>query len=334
MDLPQQHELLDRMDRSDAFTDRLKACAAYPLRARSIDVLQINITRRCNLCCRHCHVQGSADRTEELSRDNMKACLQVAVISEITTLDITGGSPEMHPHLEWFIQEAAAIGKKLLVRSNGAILLDDSYRRYLDVYADSGVEVVVSLPDPRQERTDRMRGAGVFDRVIAALKELNRRGYGRSGTRRILNLVHNPVGAFLPGSQLAMESEYRSRLRRNYGVEFNSLYCITNCPVGRYLDFLKNSGNLTDYINLLKLSFNPGSVPNVMCRTTLSVGVDGRLFDCDFNQVLDLSLADGIPAHIRDFNFEKLARREIVVRSHCFACTAGSGSSCRGVLES
>ena len=332
MDLMQQHELLERMDQTDSFMDRLKVCAAYPLRAQSIDILQINITRRCNLCCRHCHVEGSPDRTGELSRENMEACLQVATFPEITTLDITGGAPEMHPYLEWFLKKAAGIGKRLLVRSNGAILLEDPYRRYLDIYAETGAEVVVSLPNPLREQTDRMRGTGIFERIITALKELNRRGYGAPGTGRILNLVHNPVGAFLPGFQQALESEYRSRLRRDYGVEFNVLYCLTNCPVGRYLDFLKRSGNLQDYMDLLKQSFNPEAVSRVMCRTTLSVGVDGRLFDCDFNQVLDLSLSGGMPAHISDFNYEKLSRREIVVRSHCFACTAGSGSSCQGAL--
>jgi radical SAM/Cys-rich protein len=333
MDFLQQREIPDGMGRSDSFMDRLKECAAYPLRAQSVDVLQINITHRCNLCCRHCHVESSADRTEELSRENMEACLQAATRPEITTLDITGGAPEMHSHLAWFIRQAASIGKRLIVRSNGAILLDDPYRQYLDIYADNGVVIVVSLPNPLAEQTNRMRGPGVFERIIAALKELNRRGYGDPAGGRILNLVHNPVGAFLPGSQQALENEYRSRLRRDYGVEFNGLYCLTNCPVGRYLDFLKRSGNLTDYMNLLKQSFNPETVPNIMCRTTLSVGVDGRLFDCDFNQVLDLSLSNGAPGHIRDFNIKKLARREIVVRSHCFACTAGAGSSCQGSLK-
>jgi len=334
MDLEEQHELLDRLGQSDSFMDRLKVCASYPLRAQSVDVLQINITRRCNLCCRHCHVEGSPDRTEELSMDDMKSCLRAAAHPGITTLDVTGGAPEMHPYLEWFLKEAAAIQKRLLVRSNGDILLDPPYRRFLDIYADTGTEVVVSLPNPLKEQTDRMRGSGIFDRIISALKKLNARGYGDPDSGRILNLVHNPVGAFLPGSQQALESEYRSRLRHDYGVEFNSLYCLTNCPVGRYLDFLKRSGNLSDYIDLLKQSFNPGAVPNVMCRSTLSVGVDGRLFDCDFNQVLDLPPTEGMPTHIRDFDFDTLAQREIVVRSHCFACTAGSGSSCQGALES
>ena len=333
MGIDEDHGLMGCMDQSDSFIEQLKVCASYPLRAQSVDVLQVNITRRCNLCCRHCHVEGSPDRTEELSVDNLNACLRAAAHPGITTLDITGGAPEMHSRLEWFLDKASAMQKRVLVRSNGAILLDDAYRRYLDVYAEHSVEVVVSLPHPLQDRTDRMRGAGVFDRIMAALKELNMRGYGSPNTGLILNLVHNPVGAFLPGSQQALEREYRRRLRHDFGVEFNSLYCLTNCPVGRYLDFLKRSGNLSEYTDMLKRSFNPSAVANVMCRSTLSVGVDGRLFDCDFNQVLDISLSDGIPAHINDFDFEKLAQRTIVARSHCFACTAGSGSSCQGSLE-
>jgi radical SAM/Cys-rich protein len=333
MDLREQHELLDHLDSCESFSDRLKACAAFPLRAESVDILQMNITRRCNLCCRHCHVEASPGRIEEMSRQDMEACLRAATHPGVTTLDITGGAPEMHPHLEWFLREAAKGQKRLLVRSNVAILLEAPYRRFVDTYTETGVEVVASLPNLHRESTDRMRGAGVFDRIIAALRDLNMRGYGKPGTGRILDLVHNPVGAFLPGSQESLENEYRTKLRREYGIEFNRLYCLTNCPVGRYLDFLKCSGNLTQYMDLLKKAFNSTAVGNVMCRTTLSVGCDGRLFDCDFNQILDLSVSPGAPVHISEFDFEKLARREIVVRSHCFACTAGAGSSCQGTLE-
>ena len=333
MNTEEQLELLDRAGHEDSFADRLKSCAAYPLRASSIDVLQVNITRRCNLRCRHCHVEGSPERTGDLSRENMEACLQAATHAEIKALDITGGAPELHPHFEWFLRKAAELGKKLLVRSNGAILLEPPYRRFLDLYAETGAEVVVSLPHPLAERTDRMRGSGIFNRVIESLLELNKRGYGLDGSGRVLDLAHNPVGAFLPGSQRALEKEYRRVLQHCYGIEFNRLYCLVNCPVGRYLEFLESSGNLAEYLNTLKQSFNPAAVSGVMCRSTLSVGVDGRLFDCDFNQVLDLDLGTGSPMRIRDFDFRKLARREVVVRTHCFACTAGAGSSCRGALD-
>jgi len=333
MDLRDQHALLDHLDRPESFADRLRACGAYPLRAQSVETLQMNITRRCSLCCRHCHVESSPGRTEEMSRRDMEACLSAATHPGITILDITGGAPEMHPQLEWFLRAASRLQKRVLVRSNGVILLDAPYRHFLDLYAESGVEVVVSLPNLHREKTDRMRGVGTFDRIIAALNELNARGYGNPNTGLLLHLVHNPVGAFLPGSQQALEIDYRTQLRRDYGVEFNSLFCLTNCPVGRYLDFLKSSGNLTQYMSLLKDAFNPLSVTRLMCCTTLSVGCDGRLFDCDFNQILDLSVAADAPRHISEFNHEQLARRKIVVRSHCFACTAGAGSSCRGTPD-
>lgn len=334
MDLLEQRQLLDHLDHPESFIDRLKASGAYPLRAQSVAILQMNITRRCSLCCRHCHVESSPERTEEMSRQDLEACLRVAAHPGIATVDITGGSPEMHPHLEWFLREASRTQKRLLLRSNVVILLEPPYRRFLDLYGELGVELVVSLPNLHREKTDRMRGAGTFDHIITALGELNARGYGRPNSGLILDLVHNPVGAFLPGSQSALESEYRTRLSREYGIEFNRLFCLTNCPVGRYLDFLKSSGNLTQYMDLLKQAFNPLALNKVMCCTTLSVGYDGRLFDCDFNQILDLSVAAGAPAHIREFDYDKLARRQIVVRSHCFACTAGAGSSCQGTLES
>ncbi len=329
----EQEELLEHLDSSASFAEQLKACSAYPLHAQKVETLQMNITRRCNLCCRHCHVEASPSRSEEMSRQDMETCLKVAAHPEIQTLDITGGAPEMHRHLAWFLREAAGTGKRILVRSNAAILLDKQYRHFLDIYAETGVEVVVSLPNLHRDRTERMRGQDVYDRIIEALGELNARGYGKKGNGLVLDLVHNPVGAFLPGSQEALENEYRSRLLKEHGIEFNSLYCLVNFPVGRYLDFLKRSGNLEEYMQLLKEAFNSAAVGNVMCRSTVSVGCDGRLFDCDFNQMLDLTLSDKTSAHIRDFDYEKLACRQIAVRGHCYSCTAGAGSSCQGALE-
>ena len=333
MDTQEQHELLNELDHPESFIERLKVYSAYPLHAVSVDILQMNITRRCNLCCRHCHVEASPNRMEEMRRRDMEACLRAAVNPGISTLDITGGSPEMHPHFEWFLRESAKMQKRLLIRSNIVILLDAPYRRFLDIYAETGVEVIASLPSLHRERTDRMRGSGVFDGIIAALRELNTRGYGRPNSGLILDLVHNPVGAFLPGSQQSMEKEYRTKLLSDYGIEFNCFYCLTNCPVGRYLEFLRRSGNLVQYITSLKQAFNSDTIGNLMCRSTLSVGCDGRLFDCDFNQILDLVVSVDDSAHIRDFDFEKFAQREIVVRSHCFSCTAGAGSSCQGTLD-
>lgn len=326
-------QLPDVINGSQPFAEQLKACSAYPLYAKAVETLQMNITSRCNLNCKHCHVEASPERTEEMCRDDMEACLQAARHPEIKTLDITGGAPEMHSHLAWFLQETAGRGKRVLVRSNAAILLEKNYRRFLDIYTETGVELVVSLPNLHRERTERMRGRNVFGKIIEALGELNSRGYGMPGTGLVLDFVHNPVGAFLPGAQDVLEQEYRNRLRQDYGIAFNRLYCLINFPVGRYLDFLKRSGNLDNYMQQLKDAFNSSAVSNVMCRSTISVGCDGRLSDCDFNQTMGLGVSCNGAAHIRDFNYEELACREIVVRYHCFSCTAGAGSSCQGALE-
>lgn len=317
---------------ADSFIDRLRACGAYPLHAASVRILQLNITRRCNLSCKHCHIQAGPWRMEMMPRATMAHCIRAAANDEVTTVDITGGAPELHPGLEWLVQQLAELGKRLLVRSNLVILLEPAYRHLMEFFAGNQVELVGSLPDYRAERTDRQRGTGTFKRAIEAMRELNRIGYGMSGSGLKLDLVHNPAGAYLPGPQAALEAEYRRRLGDEFGVSFNALFCLVNCPIGRYLDYLTASGNLPDYLHALKGAFNTRTVENVMCRTTLSVGWDGRLYDCDFNQVLGLTLNSGAPDHIRDFHWASIANREIVVRSHCFACTAGAGSSCQGSL--
>lgn len=331
MDARAQRELLGELDSRGPFAGRLKECASYPMRRLSAEVLQVNVTRRCNLSCRHCHVEASPGRPGEMSHEDMKACLLAASHPGVQVLDITGGAPETHGRFEWFLAEAARLGKRLLVRSNAAILMDPRYRRFLDLYAECGVEVVVSLPALRSERTDRVRGAGVFEMVIAALGELNCRGYGRPGTGLVLDLVHNPSGAFLPGPQHALEDEYRSVLRREHSVEFNRLYCLANFPVGRFLGFLLGSGNLDQYADMLRRAFNPAAVGAVMCRSMLSVGCDGRLFDCDFNYALGMPMAGR--AHIRELDMERLPGGEIALGFHCYSCTAGPGSSCQGALR-
>lgn len=316
----------------EAFIDRLRESGMYPLKAAGIDILQMNITRHCNLSCRHCHVQAGPGRKEAMSHDTLLACIRAARHPEVSVIDITGGAPELHPELEWLIGELAGLKKRLIVRSNLVILLKPDYRRFMEVFAAHGVELVASLPDYHAERTDRQRGAGFFHGVIRVIRELNRMSYGVPGSGLTLNLVHNPAGAYLPAPQAALESEYRRVLRDEHGIYFNTLFCLINCPVGRYLDYLKTSGNLVEYMRTLHCAFNTGTVENVMCRTTLSVGWDGRLYDCDFNQMLDLTVNSGAPDHIRDFDFDTLANREVVVRNHCYACTAGSGSSCQGSL--
>ena len=303
------------------------------LRSESIEILQMNVSKRCNLSCRHCHVQAGPERSEIMGRRVFEKCLEVLRTHRICTIDITGGAPEMNPELPWFIREAATLNRRLMVRTNLAILLDEQYKNFIDLYADHRVEIIASLPDYHEDRVDRQRGGGVFRCIIEVMRLLNERGYGIPGSGLILNLVYNPVGAFLPGAQQALEHEYKTRLKEEHGVVFNTLYCLVNSPVGRYLEYLIRSENFEDYMNVLHTSFNPSTIHCLMCRNTVSVGWDGRLYDCDFNQMLDLPVEGKTPNHIDDFDFERLKTRAIVIGNHCFSCTAGVGSSCQGALD-
>ncbi len=330
MDSGEQLRILKRMDEKLSFADKMRTIRKYPLMARQIDLLQVNLGKRCNLSCRHCHVNAGPARTEIMTKSILAKCLEILRAYPISAIDITGGAPEMNPHLEWFVGEAAGLNRRLIVRSNLTLLLDEPYGHFMDVFTQNRVEIVTSLPDYMEARSDRQRGAGVFRKVIAAMRELNARGYGVEGSGLCIDIVHNPVGAYLPGSQTALEHEYRERLRAEHGVHFNRLFCLTNLPVGRYLDYLIASDNLEDYLSTLCQSFNPAAVDNVMCLTTLSVGWDGSLYDCDFNQMLDLTVNHGAPKNIMNFDIEKLKNREIVINNHCYGCVAGSGSSCQG----
>jgi radical SAM/Cys-rich protein len=298
--------------------------------AERIEILQINVGYRCNLECRHCHVQAGPQRTEMMSRAIMERCLKILRTYSIPTIDITGGSPEMHPDFPSFLQECGLLKRRLLVRSNGVILLEKAYESFISLYAENRAEVVVSLPHMDAQMTNRQRGDGVFPRLIEALCKLNRRGYGQADTGLILNLVHNPGGAYLPGSQAELENHYRKTLKEKYGVSFNHLFCLTNIPIGRFMDYLRKTDNEEDYLTALVNAYNPAALNSVMCRTTLSVAWDGKLYDCDFNQMLGLTTDHGAPDHISAFDLKKLANRRIVVGNHCYGCTAGAGSSCQG----
>jgi radical SAM/Cys-rich protein len=333
MDSPQQLALLSDSDHGLGFEARLRSAGLYPLTATGIDILQLNITSRCNLACRHCHVDAKPDRKEWMSPEILEMCVKMAHRHNIGTVDITGGAPELHPQLPWLLRELAGTGKRVIVRTNLLVLLDERFRSYPELYRDCRVEVVASLPDYVADRANRQRGAGNFEGSIRALQALNAIGYGREGTGLVLDIAHNPAGAYLPGNQSSLEREYRQHLLQHHGIEFNRLFVLTNCPIGRFLDFLVRSDNLGDYMQMLRQSFNPSAVPNMMCRTMLSVGWDGRLYDCDFNQVLGLTASDRTVVHADKFDFDKLARREIVVRNHCYACCAGAGSSCQGALR-
>ncbi len=319
---------MDARKVAPSFDERLQ----QPLKAMSIDILQINVGYRCNLECRHCHVQAGPQRSEVMSGEIMEQCLEVLRKYPIPTVDITGGSPELHPQFPWFIEKCAALKQRVLVRSNGTMLLEKAYSSLLDLYAANQIEVVLSLPhlDPRV--TDRQRGEGVFARLVEAVRRLNAKGYGLDGSGLVLDLVHNPAGAYLPGSQAGLESAYRQTFRERYGISFNHLFCITNMPIGRYLDYLLKTDNYEEYMKALIKAFNPASLKGVMCKSTVSVGWDGRLYDCDFNQMLGLPIDHGAPHHISSFEVDSLSSRQIVVGDHCYGCTAGSGSSCQGQI--
>lgn len=306
--------------------------AAGPLTAEGIEIFQINVGYRCNLECRHCHIEAGPDRPELMSRQVMEMCLKILRTHPISTIDITGGTPEMHPDLSWFLRECARLNRRVQVRTNGVILLEKEFSHFLDLYAGMGVDLVVSLPHLDMKMTNRQRGDGVFSKLIEIIRKLNDRGYGHAGSRLVLNLVHNPSGAYLPGGQGALEDHYRQTLYEKSGIVFHRLFSITNMPIGRYLNYLRKTDNYEDYIMTLVNAFNPATLAGVMCKTTLSVAWDGKLYDCDFNQVLGLTVNHGAPDNVSVFNWPKLVHRRIVTGNHCYGCTAGGGSSCTGML--
>jgi len=303
-----------------------------PLRTTKIAVLQMNVGKRCNQACHHCHVDAGPDRTEVMSPEVVDACLRFLETSDIPTIDITGGAPELHPLFRDIVRRARDAGRHVMDRCNLTITRLPSYADLPEFLAENRVEVVASLPSFAERQTDAQRGEGVFADSIAALRRFNELGYGVEGSGLLLHLVTNPVGAFLPGPQAALEADWKRELRRRYGVSFNRLYTITNMPISRYLQFLLDSGNLQGYMDRVTAAFNPAAVEGLMCRSTLSVGWDGRLHDCDFNQMLDLGTADEAPQTIFDATPGSLASRRIVVGPHCFGCTAGAGSTCGGAI--
>jgi radical SAM/Cys-rich protein len=265
-----------------------------------------------------------------MTRETMTWCLEALDATNIPTVDITGGAPELNPDFRWLVSECRARGRHVIDRCNLTVLELASQGDLATFLADHEVEVVCSLPHYRALSTDRQRGEGVYEKSIAALKRLNALGYGRGSPALRLVLVTNPVGAYLPGSQASLQTEWQRELWRLHQIRFDALYCITNMPISRYLEWLIESGNLQGYMERLVSAFNPGAVNGLMCRNTISVGWDGRLYDCDFNQMLDLGVLPSAPTHIRDFRLNVLEGRPIVTGRHCFGCTAGAGSSCGG----
>ncbi len=312
------------------FEQRMAAAGLHPLHATGITVFQINVGKLCNQTCRHCHVDAGPDRQEVMSRDTAELCLAKLAQTDIPTVDITGGAPELNPNFRWLVEEATKLRRHVIDRCNLSVLLLPSQADLAEFLAQHQVEIVASLPYFQSSQTDAQRGEGVFDKSVEALQRLNRLGYGAEGSGLTLNLVYNPVGAFLPPKQEAVEAQFRRELQRRHSIVFNHLYTITNMPISRFLEFLVESGNYEGYMERLANAFNPTAAAGVMCRYTLSVGWDGTLHDCDFNQMLDLPVNHGAPRHIRDFDPTRLHRRPIVTGNHCYGCTAGAGSSCGG----
>jgi radical SAM/Cys-rich protein len=311
------------------FSEKMAAIGLLPLRPTGIEIFQVNVGKICNQVCKHCHVDAGPDRKEVMSRETMQQCLDALARTSIATVDITGGAPEMNPHFRWFVEEISRLGRQSIVRCNLTIILANAkYRDLPDFFRQHRVNVVSSLPYFTARRTDAQRGEGVFEKSIEALRLLNGVGYGQEGSGLLLDLVFNPSGAFLPGDQASLEQEFKGRLREGYGIDFNRLFTITNQPVSRFLEYLVASGNYERYLQELAAAFNPAAAQGVMCRNTLSVSWDGYLYDCDFNQMLELKVEG--PAHISQFDLPALEARPIRVSQHCYACTAGAGSSCGG----
>jgi len=314
------------------FRDKLEDINLFPLKPTKLEIFQINVGKMCNQVCKHCHVDAGPDRKEIMTRETMQKCVDIIAKYKFTTLDLTGGAPEMNNNFRWFIEEIRKVDAeiKIIVRCNLTIILANPKYHDLPVFfKKNNIEVVSSLPATSASRTDSQRGDGVFDDSIKALQMLNAVGYGMEGTGLNLNLVYNPAGAFLPAGQAGLEKEFKRVLKTKFNIEFNSLFAITNIPISRYLDYLLVSGNYAAYMEKLVAAYNPVAAVNVMCRNTLSIGWDGYLYDCDFNQMLELKVA-AKSKHISEFDYDELSNRSIIVNQHCYGCTAGAGSSCGG----
>lgn len=325
-----QIEILDDAESINipSFEDKLSDISLFPLKPTNIDIFQVNVGKMCNQVCAHCHVDAGPDRKEIMTKETMQQCLDAIRDTDIKTVDLTGGAPEMNPHFRWFVEELSALGKEVIVRCNLTIILaNPKYNDLPEFFKKHNVNVVSSLPYFTAKRTDAQRGDGVFEKSIKALQMLNAVGYGDPETGLKLDLVYNPAGAFLPGDQQSLESQFKSKLKE-YDIEFNSLFAITNLPISRFLEYLVKTEKYEDYMHELVNAFNPAAAQGVMCRNTLSVSWDGHLYDCDFNQMLELKV--NAPSHISDFDLTALSNREIVLNQHCYGCTAGAGSSCGG----
>lgn len=328
-----QIEVLEHTSGVLSFKNKIAEFGYQSLKPTIPEVLQINVGKMCNQVCKHCHVDAGPDRKEIMTRDTMKLCLDILEKNpEFQTVDLTGGAPEMNPDFRWFVEEIKALERHVMVRCNLTIILANlKYHDLPYFFKNHQIEVVSSLPFYSKRRTDSQRGEGVFGKSVEALQLLNEAGYGKPDTGLILNLVYNPSGAFMPPNQSELEREFKEKLFQDFGIVFNELFAITNLPISRFLDYLLASENYETYMQKLVNSFNPEAVQNVMCRNMVSVSWDGFLYDCDFNQMLDMKIACK-GQHLTSFNMKEFMQRNIVINNHCYGCTAGAGSSCGGAV--
>ena len=315
------------------FKDKIAESGQFPLTPAKLEILQINLGYMCNQVCAHCHVDAGPDRKEIMTKDTMRHCLDVIRNTRAHTLDLTGGAPEMNPDFRWFVTQAAKAGiSDFIVRSNLTILRAN--KKYYDLpefFKEHNIHVISSMPHYTRGKTDKQRGDGVFNASIKALQELNRVGYGLKDSPLRLDLVYNPSGAYLPGDQAALEKDFKKSLKEDFKIAFHNLFAITNLPISRFLDYLVASENYDDYMYALVDAYNPAAVQSIMCTNTISISWDGWLYDCDFNQMLDLKVGAKVK-HIKDYNETILNDRQIIISQHCYGCTAGAGSSCQGTV--
>jgi len=301
-----------------------------------IDTVQINVGKLCNQACVHCHVDAGPKRTESMDRRTAELALEFARAAGARTVDITGGAPELNPSFRFLVEEARRDGRHVMDRCNLTVLFEPGQADLVEFLAEMQVEVVASLPCYSEENVDKQRGQGVYEKSIQALRRLNAVGYGQEGSGLVLNLVYNPLKAFLPPPQPQLEADYKRELDARFGIRFTHLYTLTNMPIARFAHMLKREGNLDAYLELLATAFNPHTLDDLMCRRLVSVGWDGFLYDCDFNQMLDLRLGRNTPLRLGEWPastlVQLLAQGDIRVDSHCYGCTAGAGGSCGGAL--
>ncbi len=314
-----------------SFARALGAHGLGPLRRDRLRELQINVGRLCNQACNHCHVDAGPKRTEIMTWETMEKILAWAKAAGITEVDITGGAPEVNPHFRRLVDSFLALGMQVTSRCNLTVLLEPGQNDLASWYAQRKIRLVCSLPCYTQINVDAQRGDGVFEKSIEALRRLNDAGYGREESL-VLDLVYNPGGAFLPGAQEKLEADYKQRLQEDHGIVFSRLRTLTNLPINRFAHFLERTGQYEKYMQLLEENFNPATVPGLMCRHLVSVDWRGRVYDCDFNQMLDLPLGDRPPRYLWELKTQDFDAAPVAVDSHCFGCTAGAGSSCGGAL--